>query len=138
MNKKQLKQLIKPLVQQCVNEILLEEGMLSGIIREVASGLNTSPEKQIVKESKQIQTNRDQEVNRRKILETKRKMLDAIGSDSYGGVNVFEGTEPLSSGGTPNGSPSPQSPLAGVDPRDPGVDISSLMPGMDKLWKKLI
>lgn len=138
MNKKQLKQLIKPLVQQCVNEILLEEGMLSGIIREVASGLNTNPEKQIVKESKQVDTNKSQEVNRRKILETKRKMLDAIGSDSYGGVNVFEGTEPLSSGGSSTGSPSPQSPLAGVDPRDPGVDISSLMPGMDKLWKKLI
>ncbi len=38
MNKKELKQLIKPLVKECINEVLLQEGVLSSIISEVMIG----------------------------------------------------------------------------------------------------
>ena len=64
-------------------------------------------------------------------------MLDAIGKDSYGGVDIFEGTTPLKSGGSPDTSPAPSSALGGVDPHDAGVDISNLFAGVD-VWKKLI
>ena len=64
-------------------------------------------------------------------------MLDAIGADSYKGVDLFEGTEPLSRGGKAGNSDASHSPMAGVSPRDPGVDISNLIGNSDKIWKKM-
>ena len=58
-------------------------------------------------------------------VETKKKMLNAIGSENYNGVNLFEGTEPLRKGGS-QGAPGATSPLEMYAPEDPGVDISSL------------
>ena len=39
MKKSDLKQLIKPLVKECIHEVLLEEGLLSNIVSEVAKGM---------------------------------------------------------------------------------------------------
>ena len=39
MKKSELKKLIKPLVKECINEVLLEEGLLSNIVSEVAKGM---------------------------------------------------------------------------------------------------
>ena len=39
MKKNDLKQLIKPLVKECMHEVLLEEGLLSNVVAEVAKGL---------------------------------------------------------------------------------------------------
>ena len=36
MKKADLKQLIKPLVKECIHEVLLEEGLLSNVVAEVA------------------------------------------------------------------------------------------------------
>ena len=41
MKKSDLKQLIKPLVKECIHEVLLEEGLLSNVVSEVAKGLQT-------------------------------------------------------------------------------------------------
>ena len=46
MKKSQLKAAIKPIVKECINEILLEQGLLSNIIAEVVKGvqpLHTQP-----------------------------------------------------------------------------------------------
>ena len=51
--------------------------------------------------------------------------------EAYNGVNVFERVTPApapSSGGQ-------QGPLAGIDPRDPGVDLTKI--AGSGLWKKL-
>ena len=69
-----------------------------------------------------------------KINETRQKMLDAIGTSAYNGVDLFEGTSPMRSGVT---SPtSGADPLGNVEPQDPGIDLSKLTvnPG---IWKKL-
>ena len=64
-------------------------------------------------------------------------MLDSIGRDSYNGVDLFEGTTPMSSrdsgrSATPQGSKA----LDGVAPNDPGVDLSAF--GMkSSIWSKL-
>jgi len=71
-----------------------------------------------------------------KINETRKKMLDAIGKSSYNGVDLFEGTAPIASAGNPGESTSPQGALTGVDPGDPGVDISGLMKNAG-VWKTL-
>ena len=39
MKKADLKQLIKPLVKECIHEVLLEEGLLSNVVAEVAKGM---------------------------------------------------------------------------------------------------
>ena len=137
MKKSQLKEIIK----ECVKEILFEEGVLSNLVAEVAFGItkaqnslveNKTPKQDpsALQEAKQQQ----EENRRKKVLETKRKMLDAIGNSKM--ANVFEGTEPLREGGTPNTAPA-QGPMAGRDPNDAGVDISGLFSLAGQKWNAL-
>ena len=53
-------------------------------------------------------------------------MLAAIGAEAYGGVDLFEGTRPMSTTGQ-EGVDSHASPLANRDPTDAGIDIGALM-----------
>ncbi len=133
---------LKAMIKECVKEALFEEGVLSEIIAEVAFGLtkaqNIMLEQQTPQQSSpQIQQklNKEREEgHRRKLLETKKKMLDAIGGDKM--ANVFEGTQPLSSGGSMD-RPTAQGPLAGRDPNDSGVDISGLFSLAGQKWNAL-
>jgi hypothetical protein len=144
MNKSELKKILKPLIKQCIKEVIFEDGTLSTIISEVVKGTSGAS---LVSESRpsytapvtQAQQNKRieeaQESKRKKLAERRKKMLDAIGKDSYNGVDLFEGTTPTTA---PRNSSAPQGskPLDGVDPKDPGVDISSF--GMNpNIWKKL-
>ena len=122
---------LKAMIKECVKEALFEEGVLSEIIAEVAFGLTKAqnvmleqktPQQPNLQAQQSLIEEREEE-QRKKLLQTKRKMLDAIGSTKM--ANVFEGTEPLQSGGTP-GNTSPHGPMAGRDPNDAGVDISGL------------
>ena len=118
MNKNELKKILKPLIKECIKEVIFEEdGALSHIIKEVAVGMSG---KQQITEVKQI-TSAPPKRNDQQLKQRKKQLLDAIGRDAYGGINVFEGTTPApaqNSGG--------QGPLSGVDGSDPGVDISNL------------
>ena len=141
MKKSELKKLLKPIIKQCVQEALFEDGVLSNIISEVVKGLGTP--QQLVVEQRQ---NNDEEIKRlqqeekqkrvQKLNETRKGMLDAIGRSSYNGVDLFEGTTPMSQGGSPGAGSSPQGALAGVDPGDSGVDISKFL-GKKNVWKAL-
>lgn len=134
MKKSDLKKVIKPLVKECIHEVLLEEGLLSNIVSEVAVGMAAAP----LVETKTVrpkQTRIENSVpNKTKVTETKRKLMEAINKDAYNGVNLFEGTAPLSSYES-------SEPKAGsVDlgnPADSGVDISSLMGGASKIWQAM-
>tara|TARA_Y100000593_G_scaffold91497_1_gene180411 strand:- start:8541 stop:8954 length:414 start_codon:yes stop_codon:yes gene_type:complete len=134
MNKQELKKILRPLIKECIREVIFEEGSLSTIISEVVRG--TSDQK-IVRETQQpsfTQQIKNPDRKRKQLKEQRKKMLDAIGKDSYNGVDLFEGTTPLTnhgSSGTPHGS----RPLDGTDPHDPGVDISKF--GLTGVWKKL-
>ena len=137
MNKNELKKVLKPLVKQCINEVLLEEGLLSTVIAEVMKGTGAA---RIVEATKPVQPKIDntaaREKKRKQLLEQKRKLLDAIGTESYNGVNLFEGTTPVRSAPAP-GETQTQGPLSGVAPNDPGVDISSLMTSAHN-WSKMV
>jgi len=66
------------------------------------------------------------------LKEQRKKLLDAIGKDSYGGVNIFEDVTPTrAQTSTTAGS----SPLGDVDPGDPGIDISGIVALGSKKWK---
>jgi|19_taG_2_1085344.scaffolds.fasta_scaffold03878_7 hypothetical protein len=147
MKKSELKSILKPLVKQCVKEALLEEGILSNVISEVIAGLRPllgESQRSFVSESElrsdaheeallEQQRAEFSEEKRRMLKEHKRKVLDAAGF----GTEIFEGVEPLSTGGALNETPS-HSPLSGVDPGDPGVDISGIMALSNTKWNKLI
>ena len=136
MKKSELKSIIK----ECVKEILFEEGVLSNLVAEVAFGITKAQNNLLETKSQQqaplLNEAREEreEARRQKMLETKRKMLDAMGNSKM--ANVFEGTEPLRDSGTP-GKTSAQSPLAGRDPNDAGVDISGLFSIAGQKWNAL-
>ena len=135
MKKDELKKVLKPLVRQCINEVLLEEGLLSTVIAEVMKGTGAA---RIVETTQPVQPKIDntaaREKKRKQLLEQKRKLLDAIGTEAYNGVNVFEGTTPTRAGPTEG---APKGALSDVAPNDPGVDISSLM-GSAHNWSKMV
>ena len=64
----------------------------------------------------------------------KNDLLAAINKDAYGGIDIFEGTTPLSSGGSANKGPQAQGPLSDIDPNDPGVDISGIIGMAGSNW----
>ena len=124
MKTNELKKVLKPLIKQCIKEVIFEEGVLSGIISEVMKGVNAAP---IVREQKAASKPTNGHA-KKQLQEQRKKMLDIIGKDSFNGVDIFEGTKPI----TENNQ---QSPLANVDARDAGVDISGIF---NSNWSKLI
>ena len=141
MNKEQIKKMLKPMIKECIKEALLEEGVLSGIIAEVANGLASSS---LITEQRQTTTDFEREAeleDRRQKTETVRqqriKRLNESTANSFGGINIFEGTTPLSSNGVGQSEPS-HGALSGVEPSDPGVDIRGLAALAGGNWKKMM
>jgi hypothetical protein len=135
MKKAELKKILKPLIKECIKEVIFEDGTLSTIISEVIRGTsNIRP----IMEAKGTQYSKSQEEQKQQKMEEqkqrRKKILDSIGKDAYNGVNLFEGTTAAPAPSTAQG----QGPLDGVDPNDPGVDISSIFSGQSStIWKKL-
>ena len=120
MKKSELKNIIK----ECVKEVIFEEGILSGIITEVAAGLTNS---QAINESQDKPQPHVAATSSSR--EAKRKVLAAVADQGYADVKrrfsnpaLFEGTNPLPAGDG-------QGALSGLAPNDPGIDITKL-PGM--------
>ena len=137
MKKSELKSIIK----ECVKEVLFDEGVLSNLVAEVAMGITKA--QSLMTEVKQppapqLRTQDDieeaQENKRKRLLETKRKMLNAMGDTKL--ANVFEGTEPLRHAPSA-AAPAGTGPMAGRDAGDAGVDISGLFSVAGQKWKAL-
>ena len=128
MKKSELKNIIK----ECVKEVIFEEGVLSGIITEVAQGLQGStPIKEnrmamIAEASKKSNSPPAQ-------AETRKKVMAAIANDysdvknKFSNPALFEGTTPIRSDS--------KGALAGVAPGDAGIDLTSI-PGLGD-WSKI-
>lgn len=137
MKNQELKKILKPLIKQCIKEVIFEEGVLSGIISEVVGGLKAQPIVENKQENYFSGPDRAAE-KRERLMETKKKLSEAIAKDAYNGVNVFENTEPLSSGGKVGAAAAPSSPLSGYAPNDAGINIDGLFSVAGKNWSKLI
>ena len=142
MNKEELKKVLKPLVKQCIREVLLEEsGVLSNVVAEVAHGLSGGSRQRLTErqeEQPQVDEHTLQEMRQQRIA-TRKNLAATIGKDAYAGVDLFEGTEALQSGGSVGGnSDSGMGPMANINPGDSGVDINSI-PGVNlSVAKKLL
>ena len=135
MNKEALKKTLKPLIKECIKEVIFEDGTLSSIIAEVVKGTSSQ---QIVetRQSTYQAPQVDQEAKQRKLQEQRRKMLDAIGRDAFNGIDIFEGTQPLTERRSTSAAPHGSKPLDGIAPNDPGVNLAAV--GVHTgIWKKL-
>ena len=75
MKKSELRQVLKPLIKECIKEVIFEEGILSNIVSEVAQGLGG----QTIVETQQPtppQRNYEEEnrVAQQKLQETRKRM----------------------------------------------------------------
>tara|TARA_R110002110_G_scaffold63158_18_gene175818 strand:- start:1787 stop:2185 length:399 start_codon:yes stop_codon:yes gene_type:complete len=112
---------LKNIIKECVREVILEEGMLSGIVSEVVHGLGNP----IIQERQQTQRQQTAQAPSQRAV-TKKKVLEAMGANSYDNLKnkfknpeLFEGTQPIQEG---NG----KGALSGVASSDPGVDITNI------------
>ena len=137
----ELKNIIKPLVKECITESLLEEGLLSNVISEVMKGMSpvimeSAPVADPTAGVQKAAMREAQEAKLKQAKKNRKKLLDAVGSDAFGGVDLFEGTSPAPAQQSPESQAS--SPLGGVAPGDPGVDISGILGIGGHKWKSLI
>jgi hypothetical protein len=123
VKKNELKTILKPLIKECIKEVIFEDGTLSGIITEVAKGLQGTPQRSMAQES----------------APQKQTIQSSQPSQAVTGLKgIFENTSPLASGGSPTPSGGGgHGALRDMDPNDPGVDITGLMNIAGGAWKQI-
>jgi len=140
MKRSELKKVLKPLIKECVREVVLDEGILSGIISEVARGIDRVPVAEVAPvvseasanpEFARMQRNAFSAQQTEKLKENKSRLMEAIGADTYNGVNLFDGTTPMKAQATPHQM---ASPLATQEAGDAGVNISNLFGAVGQNW----
>jgi hypothetical protein len=126
MKKSELKNIIK----ECVKEVIFEEGVLSGIITEVTRGLGVS----VITEGQQVQRSAAPSSATRS-SDLRRQVLESAKGDNYENAKkrfanpeLFEGTQPITES-------KGQTPLSGIAPSDPGINIANL-PGFGT-WSQI-
>ncbi len=129
------------MIKECVQEALYEEGLLSNVVAEVVKGMHAAPltetrqpQPHRTEQEKVDNTQEERAMMRAKTQETRRQLMKAIGQDSYNGVDLFEGTQAMSTYEAKD--PKPGAVDLG-DPNDAGVDISSIMGGATKMWQAM-
>jgi len=118
MKKTELKNIIKPLIKECLNEILVEEGfkkiMQEGVSHQEAKSVSSQisrvaePVRERIVEAKE------------KLKEFKKQMMQEIGGPDF---DPFGGTAPIV-----------EKEASG----DSGVDISSLLNANGNVWRSTL
>ena len=139
MKKADLKKLIKPIIKECMHEVIIESGVLSNIVSEVAKGMGNmivevkEPEQAPLQEAPQRNVNQEAiDLQKKRLQEHREKLVSSIGNDAY--KHVFEGIEPMTEQQTPQ---TQARTLSDVSVGDKGVDISGIMAMGGKHWKTL-
>ena len=128
MKSDEFKKILKPLIEKTVREVLLQEGILSRVVSEVAKGLN---QPLVESESRPPAALKKEYTEERQFHEKQKKARIKKLNESAGLGNVFKNIKELPSDDS-------RSPLSGLAATDAGVDIS----GIEKLakgrWKALV
>jgi hypothetical protein len=130
MKANDFKKILKPLIKQTIREVLLEEGMLSKVVSEVAAGLNnTLVENQQTIRQSPVRT--EDSTQKEKLYEKQRQeRIKRLNESSNLKLNVFDDVTVVSESDT-------KSPLSGVNSNDAGVDISEIQKLSNGKWKTL-
>ena len=119
MKKQDLKVLIKPLIKECLMEVLVEEGFIKMLSETTKRSVVVHESKAFEKVANQPPITQNKTIT--ELQETKKKMLDAIGNS---GFDAFAGTEPLKEDQEITNS-------------NPGIDISKLLENK-QVWKQTL
>ena len=132
MKASEFKKILKPLIKQTIREVLLEEGMLSKVVSEVAQGLNTP----VLEQKSSHRNTLDEKKERRQTEELYEKQhqerIRRLNESAGISADIFSGTKEIPQ------ETSGYSPLAGASPADQGVDISAIERLAAGKWKNLI
>ena len=135
MKKSQLKQILKPIVAECIKESLITDGLISGIVSEVVRGMSaiaSAPEAASPEQPpSRMQQNAFGVKEGSKLKEHRQKLMAAVGQNTYNGVDLFEGVSPMVG---QNSQTQQAQPLSDQSPSDPGVDISNLFGAVGRSW----
>jgi hypothetical protein len=147
MKKAELKKILMPLIKECIKESLQDTAFLNTIVSEV---LQVAGSKALLGESVQLsapqpkpQTTFKSDLytegakKQKKELDKMKRELTESSKKQFGGVNVFEGVEALSRGGSTSPSPQASQAINSYAPDDAGIDISGLFNQNADIWKKL-
>jgi len=124
MKASEFKKILKPLIMQSVKEVLLQEGVLSNIVSEVARGLEGS-----INEQKLPRAKEETRLQEEKLEKQKQQRIKKLNESNKFG-DVFSGTREIVEDS--------QGPLAGTAPSDSGVDIEAIERLSNGKWKALM
>jgi hypothetical protein len=134
MKIEELKRALKPLIKECIKELLFEEkGVLAHIIKE---SMAASGDRTVIREVREAAPKRPMvapEQNKEKLTEIRKKMLAAVGTGAYGGIDVFKDVAPAPAAPAASAAPGP---LDSIDPSDEGVPIDKIFEGSNN-WGKI-
>ena len=127
MKSSEFKKILKPLIEQTVREVLLQEGVLSRVVSEVAKGLNPV----LVSESKKSDLSAyDKQELEESYMRQKQERIKKLNESTSFKNPVFENVSPIPDSGG-------RGQLSGVSSSDSGVDISAIQSLANGKWKKL-
>ena len=128
MKAEEFKNILKPLIEKTVREVLLQEGVLSRVVSEVARGLNNT----LVSEDKNLANlSSEEDVKEKQKLYEQARQKKIKKLNERAKINVFENVASI-----PETNSS--SPLSGMSAEDSGVDISGIQKIANGKWKRLI
>lgn len=135
MNKEALKTILKPVLKECLEEILAEQGLLKVLAEAQVTEVKIEPKKQEIKKHIQKLVGDAPQVAKKAINETHERMQKELREAGLLNRNFdpFAGTKPLTESQAAGAAP--VGPLSGVDPQDKGVDISGIMNMAANKWK---
>ena len=138
MDKSSIKKTIKPLIKECLTEILMEEGLIKLVKENIQkeSKQFVRPQQEEAYDLKEKQFIQKNQPNKKiSLQEAKQKMLKEIGMS---GFDPFAGSIPLSDDSSSqedhelNESSSQKKLMPGI--QGSGVDISKLMSANKNAW----
>ena len=128
MKRNELKKVLKPLIKECIKECIFEEGVLSGIITEVAKGF----------ESKRLVTERTNTKNND--VDDRRELEEKYERDRQKRIKILNENHsvPAHPVKASSSTSSAHGPMSGVSPSDPGVNIDGLLDLVGTKWRKMV
>jgi len=124
MRKKNLKRILKEVVRECLYEVLAEDaarGMVESVLALSQKSPTATPQpvrkntlKHVIQEQSEDDNIEEQFVKEKLRLEQYRNSLEQEVEFNVGGINVFEGTKPISN--ATMASPSGQASVGQVEP----------------------
>tara|TARA_R110001583_G_scaffold52991_1_gene163948 strand:- start:1159 stop:1551 length:393 start_codon:yes stop_codon:yes gene_type:complete len=126
MKTSEFKEILKPLIEQTVREVLLQEGVLSKVVSEVAKGLNQN----LIVENNSAPEAVDELAAREKYEKQRKQRIKMLNESTGIKSKVFENVSELPQGDN-------KSALSGISPADRGVDISAIEKLSSGKWKLL-